>query len=295
MYSEKEHFNRMDYTNLGRLAPPLFYVLSHDTYEHAESCFGVTTLNDSPRIRVLRERHDDEIVRDAAQSMFALLGTGVHSVMSKYPHGIQEKRFYAELEGVCVAGIPDLVEPPVLYDYKVTSVWTEVFGIKDSWEKQMNVYRWILRQNDIVVNELSLLAIFRDWTASQVKKRDDYPPFPAKTYDIPMWTLLETQEYVRGRIALHVAAEDMTDDDLLPCTPEERWQRNSVYAVYQGSQRRAKKLCDSEAEARHWINGRHGYTIQRRPEEWKRCELYCDASDFCNHWLTFRENAELGS
>ena len=107
-----------------------------------------------------------------------------------------------------------------------------------------------------------------------------------------MWTLLEAQEYVTGRIDLHTAAEDMADDVLFECTPEERWEKEAVFAIHQGTAYKAKKLCSTREEADIWIAS-HGpksnYSINLRPTEWKRCEQYCDASDFCSQFREFQD------
>ena len=278
----------MEYTNNGQLARPLYYALTHSTYERAEDCYSVTALIDSPRIRILSNRHESEIVKDASSGIFAMLGTAFHVALEAYPHGISEKRFYADITpDVRIAGIPDLVDDGTLYDYKTTSVWTHVYdGVKPSWIKQMNAYRWLLRRNDIIVNELLLVAIFRDWSASSAAQKPELPQYPSLTYTVPMWSLDETYEYLTERADSHHSAEQLKDELLPECTPEERWQKDSVYAVYQGKQKRASRLLSTESEANGWIAAQSdtGYRIELRPEVWNRCEKYCDAKEFCNQY-----------
>jgi len=283
----------MLYTNNGGLPKPLHDVLVNNAYERAEGTISVTELIDSPRIRQLLQRHNHEIVKDVSSMVFALVGTGLHVAMSRYNKGVSEKRFYADYDGTAISGIPDLFEDEILYDYKTTSIWTDIFGVREEWKSQMNVYRWLLRKNDIVINKLSLIAIFRDWTLSQVSRRDDYPPYPAKVYDIPLWTLLETSIYVGDRVSLHNSAAQEPDDKLPECTPEERWQEDAVYAVYQDGQSKAKRVLPTIAEANNWIAlaPKAKYNIVTRPEEWKRCEEYCDASQYCNMYKEYRDGS----
>ena len=56
----------MKITNLTNLPDPVVKALSKDNYSRGESQISVTTLIDCPRVRLLREEHDDEISEDVS-------------------------------------------------------------------------------------------------------------------------------------------------------------------------------------------------------------------------------------
>ena len=289
----------MQFTNVAHLPRSLVWAISHgNEYIVEPDAISVTRLIDSPRIGVLQRQHEQELVADVSDSVYAMLGTAVHRLLAFYPEGMSEKRYYAQFGDVRICGTPDLVEGETLYDYKVVSTWVNSLGIRVDWERQLNVYRWLLAENGVQINELKLVAVFRDWTASQVENgRDGYPSHPAQVYAIPLWTLAEAQGYIDWRVGLHKLAQE----HLPECTPEERWQRDGVWAVYMNNKARAERRAASEAEARDWIveaGGpwdaplvdtpiKKGYSIVKRPDEWRRCERYCNVSRFCKQYQEF--------
>lgn len=297
----------MNFTNVAQLPKSLYWTLTHSDYELEPGAISVTRLIDSPRIRVLQQEFGKELVADASDSIYAMLGTAVHRLLAFYPDGVAEKRYCATYGGLKVCGTPDLIEDETLYDYKVTSTWVASLGLRDEWENQLNVYRWLARQNGIIVNSLKLVAIFRDWSQSQMEKtdREGYPDNPAQVYDIRMWSLSDTEKYVDARLKAHLQAEE----ELPLCTPEERWQRDGVWAVYYNARARAERLLHSELEARNWVveaggafdvpvvetPARKGYSIVRRPDQWRRCEHYCSVSRFCAQWHEFNNGPSTAS
>ncbi len=307
------------YTNNARLPRALYWALTHDDYEAEEGSVGVTTLIDAPRAKLLQQRHSHQIERDAADNTYLLLGKAVHALIEKSPHGISETRMCAEVPGCSLrlCGIPDNVDPPRLWDFKTSSVWIHSLGIRWEWEAQLNCYRWLLRQKEVLVDELGITVIFRDYSNTDATRRDNYPPHQAMVYTVPTWTLAETGAFIVERMAAYEAALE-TPDDLLPqCSPAERWQQDAAFAVYQGSKKRAERVLPSVDEAVKWIatsttdgaaqiygggvstydrledvHDERGYYVVRRPEVWKRCDGYCDAAPFCNQ---YREHCTGGT
>ena len=291
----------MKYTNLAALPKSLYYILTRNEYEAEPGSINVTTLIGSPRIRILKERHDDDVIVEASDNVHKMLGTAIHKLLSEYEGGVKEQRFCADMNGVKVCGTPDLVEDDVLYDYKTSSVWISVFGIRQEWAKQLNVYRWLLHKNGIAVNELKSVLIFKDWSKTSVKKEN--PMHGCSVYDIPMWTMDEAEAYVLGRIEAHQDAEK----ELPECNEEERWQSNGAFAVHLNNGKRAKRVLDTLDEAFAWIIEKgndpyrnrvmlqgqvvdfKGYAVIKRPDRWRRCEAYCEVAQFCDQWKSFHE------
>ena len=65
-------------TNQYNLPEPVFNALTHSDYSRGSSNRSVTQLIDSPRVRILRKEHDDQIFEDASDMLWSVLGTSVH-------------------------------------------------------------------------------------------------------------------------------------------------------------------------------------------------------------------------
>ena len=135
----------MKITNKFGLPDPVFRALSHDGYMAGtkKADISVTTLIGPPKINQLKKRHDDEIVVDASDMIWAMLGQSVHKVveLAAEEKDLTEKRLYKEINGWTLTGQTDLyeVEEGVISDYKVTSVFSFLLGGKIEWEAQLNL------------------------------------------------------------------------------------------------------------------------------------------------------------
>jgi hypothetical protein len=132
------------------------------------------------------------------------------------------------LPGVRLSGTADLYESSkcAVVDYKVTSVWTIIYGSRmEEWESQLNGYAWLYRRAGFPVKALQIVALLRDWSAGKVKEGDNYPKCMVVVVDIPLWDEARQAEYITTRVKLHEASKATQDDDLPPCTPKETWNR----------------------------------------------------------------------
>jgi hypothetical protein len=183
-------------------------------------------------------------------------------------------------------------ELKVIQDYKVTSVWSVIYGKKE-WEEQLNIYCWLLRKKGYEVEALRIIAILKDWTASKLKDSDNYPRIPIAVVNIPLWTLEEQDKYVNERIRVHKEAEKLPDDKIPICSKEERWAKDDSYAIYKvGSLGKALRVFNNEAEAREFKdlmvdqNETLKLTIKLRRGESRRCTGYCSVAHLCNYGKT---------
>ena len=185
----------------------------------------------------LQREHKDKIQEDATRRIMALLGTTWHSLMEENaPQGwIVEKRFYASTQrGLVASGAIDALEPVGMKfnirDYKVLTSWKakKLANLQsdddEQFIRQLNIYAWLISKNGMTPNKLYVDALIRDWMDG--KSRDaDYPDYPVMSYEIPMWPLEETEEYIERQLDGHFGEE------LPRCTDEEQWLRNSKYLV----------------------------------------------------------------
>ena len=71
-------------TNVHHLPDPIFKALTHSDYSKGHSNRSVTELIDSPRVRILRRQHKDEITEDASEMLWSVLGTSVHKMFEEH-------------------------------------------------------------------------------------------------------------------------------------------------------------------------------------------------------------------
>jgi hypothetical protein len=147
---------------------------------------------------------------------------------------------------VKISGAIDLLDDDgAVTDYKVTSVFTIQRGLKPDWEQQLNIYAWLLRQNDITATSLTIIGLCRDWMKSRAETKADYPQSPIVPIKVPLWRPERQDDFVAGRVRVH------TMENTIPCTPEERWARGG-YTVLGGGLK--PRSFDTMNEAANYIN-----------------------------------------
>lgn len=268
-------------------APDAFVkAIEGDPYSKGDADFSATELLKPPQIVRLYNEHEDTVTSDVRDEWWKLLGKGVHNVLEDYGEGLREQRFFAECEGVKISGAMDLLsDEGAVTDYKVTSVFTVQRGLKTDWEQQLNIYAWLLRQNDITVTSLEIVALCRDWIFSRAEAKRDYPQSPIVPMKVPLWRPERQDDFVAGRVRAH------TMENTLPCTPEERWARGGHTVLGGGLKPRS---FDTMSEAANYISTKEkpgrSFTITEGGAKFVRCENWCPVSEHCPQWRG-RENA----
>ena len=280
----------MRYTNNHDLPGPVVAALTRGDSQSVEG-LRITTLIDSPRISQLKKAHRDELVEDVADLAYRALGSAVHLMFeqaSSSNSGISEERLNAEVEGTLISGAIDYQYEDggavAITDYKTTSVFAVMMGDKPEWERQLNCYAMLIRKSkNLPVKRLSIVAILRDWRASEAERRGDYPSTPIVSIPIALWPDEEQDRYVSERVRLHNLAEtEMELGSLRPCTDEERWARPAKWAVHKGNNKRAMRLFDSEEEANLFKKNGEDRRVIKRAASYLRCEKYCPVAAWCD-------------
>ena len=280
----------MRYTNNHDLPSPVVAALTRGDSQSVEG-LRITTLIDSPRISQLKKAHRDELVEDVADLAYRALGSAVHLMFeqaSSSNSGISEERLNAEVEGTLISGAIDYQYEDggavAITDYKTTSVFAVMMGDKPEWERQLNCYAMLIRKSkNLPVKRLSIVAILRDWRASESERRGDYPSTPIVSIPIALWPDEEQDRYVSERVRLHNLAEtEMELGSLRPCTDEERWARPAKWAVHKGNNKRAMRLFDSEEEANLFKKNGEDRRVIKRAASYLRCEKYCPVAAWCD-------------
>jgi len=296
----------MKITNNFGMPQPFVDFAINDKYSKGKADISVTTLIDSPKIRLMKEKHDHEIEVDAVDMVWALFGTAVHSVLENSKQSddsITEERLYSTISGWVLSGAVDRQEIKdnniTIVDYKVTSVWSVIYG-KPEWENQLNCYAYLVNDknafNENKVTNIKICAILRDWNRRDAERKEDYPKAPIVFVDIPLWDHEKASKYIIERMALHQEAQILSDvhGDVGLCSDNDMWKKNDTWAVKKKGQKRALRVLDSEEEAikyMEWHNETDkAYTkktdleIEFRGGEYTRCGNYCSVADFCNQY-----------
>lgn len=272
--------------------------LRHDDYDynHDPRTISATSLLQPVRVRLLTQRHGGELEQDIIDRISSRLGSAIHDSLERIDSkNVDKERRVSRKVDVngtewTVTGKYDVLVTEdngkkTIRDIKTTSTWAYVYGGKDDdYRKQMSIYRWLLdEEND--VNEIGYIDFFfTDWQKSKTRQNDNYPEFRIKpSYPIRLIEPAVTEEKIKKKLAVLQYYDDVEDDNLPYCTPDELWQTEDKWAVYKGTNARATKLCTSEAEAQAYIKDKKikGAKIVHRLGEVRRCG-YCSARPFCN-------------
>jgi len=291
----------MKITNNWNVPETLMTLATTEYYSKGASQYSVTELMSPPRIRRLREQYDEKVVQDVADNLWQLLGSALHVVMERgVTDGyIQEERLFINVDEIAISGQIDLQkETPegiVIIDYKFTSAWA-VMQDKVEWEQQLNVYKWLVEKvKKRKVVGLQICAFIRDF--SRHEKKEGYPKAPIHMVDIPMWDAVKTETYVRDRLEQHRNAKMFQDfgEELPLCSDEDRWMRETVYAVKREGRKTAIKLFKSIEEATELAEKEKGYVETRKGEPVRCTGNYCGVAQWCDQYQSEVGTNEQGS
>jgi hypothetical protein len=284
----------MNITNNHNLPQSFVNFARNDKYSKGQSDISVTTLIDSPRVRLLREAKSSEMTSDAADMIWPLFGTAVHHILESASEDegvILEERLYATVNDWILSGAVDHQKIEgnsiSITDYKVTSVWSVIHG-KIEWEQQLNCYAFLAQKSKgMKVKSLQICAILRDWNRREAERRDDYPQAPVILVDIPMWPDTKRIEYIKERVEMHQDAQMNFDlaEMFPPCSDEERWKRGEAWAVKKKGNKRAQRVFDNQASAEEFMKDKENLEIEHREGEYVRCNGdYCGVANFCSQF-----------
>lgn len=270
----------MKISNIANLPQPIVDAVSNDPYDDGGADISVTRLIAPPRQVALQKKHDGEIIEDASDRIWSLMGQLGHLVLQRAGGNIVvEKRFFASIGGWTISGQADVINGHTILDYKFTTVWSVKDGLKPEWEQQINLLAMLAGLNGVMITEGKIVTIFRDWSLLESKRNSDYPRQQVAVLDVPIWSAERIATFAIERIEAHQAAQN---GHLPDCTALERWERPTKYAVMKKGNVRAVKLHDVDAEAAHHaLSLGPMYSVVERPGESVRCLNYCNVSTFC--------------
>lgn len=298
-------------TNKLGLPAPIVTAVRRDDYDPGASDITVTQLINPPKVVELSRRHDEEIEEDVSDRIWALMGKVAHSILEKGTGEVDdeavmvEERLFTEELGWKVSGQFDrMVLLPEgdgwrLLDFKLSSVREAVHGLKAERVQQLNLLAELARRNGYHIIGLQVVMIFRDWLKPKAVREDgDYPKQQVETFDVELWEPEVAGKFLKDRVRIHRHAQGLTDDEIPICTPAERWQKPTTWAVRKQGRKTAVRVFDTHSEAEKYIQDRideklrSQHWVKERPGEPTRCLHYCPVARWCQFGRWFHEEEE---
>ncbi len=265
--------------------------------------FSVTDLSQAPKQLWLKRKFRKDIIIDLVRdNYFSLLGSVVHHILEHHapPHCIVEERQHViiTIGGIRVLfhGQPDLYDPTIrhLDDYKFTSA-TAILYEKPEYEFQLNANKWLFESRGLRVDTIRNVYLFRYLDPRLQQANPEYPKDNIYLKDFKPWTRAKTEETIKGLIA-NLLKYRNTDWSKLPdCTDEERWIRDSSYAILkrkvgtkkepiQDWGKNAWAKCDTKEEAVQLLSTNppnEETKIVERKGSPRKCMDYCPVVRWC--------------
>ncbi len=254
--------------------------------------YSATTLNKGVKEILLQERHWNELTVDAADNVWAIFGTAVHKIFESQRTSnscFTEEKFNIPVSNSHVTGQIDLydMEKGIITDWKTASVYKVMKGDFSDWHRQGMVYAWLLKQSGLDVHKCSFIALLKDHSKTKAKTDSSYPQSPVYVYEFEVTPeeLELTGERITAKIKEIEVAIWQEDDDIPPCTPEERWADGDKWAVMKNGRKSAIRVFDTEEDAENCAGelGNSHY-VEHRPAVSRKCGDYCLCKDFCNFY-----------
>lgn len=275
---------------------PAAFVNAVNVRRHNEPhCFSATTLNKGAKEIILTDRHFDEIEIDAADQVWAVLGTAVHSIMeAQKDENFHEEKFKVAVGDSFVTGQVDSydMEHATIFDWKTASVWKIQFADFSDWRAQGMTYAWLLKKSGLDVKKCVFVAMLKDHSKTKAKTDASYPQLPVYRYefDVTKEALAETEKRIIAKVAEIENAYKLGDDDIEPCSADERWADNEKWAVMKNGRKTAIKLFDNSADA-DAMAGEMGnaYYVEHRPAISRKCGDYCACKEWCSFYKAMHE------
>ena len=281
-------------TNEHNVPEALYNTIKKNIYKPTNEYTRVTELISPPLIKALTIKHWDEITVDASEFLWSVLGQAVHFILEGgTPESAlgEERLEWEHPKFGMLTGKSDVYHDGEIQDWKVTSVFSFQLGLKKEWEAQLNVYKFLWEQNHFPVDRLTINAILRDQMRSKAKFDLTYPQIPFLSMSITTWKEEELYDYIMERFTIHSLTP-------IECTPYEKWEKPTTYAVKKKGNKKATRVLKTEQEAKTYIDNIKDEKIQAlmeievRKGECTKCEGYCTPRKFCPYNIYNKKGEE---
>lgn len=140
-----------------------------------------------------------------------------------------------------------------------------------------------------------IVMLLKDHSKTKAKTDSSYPMLPVytKEFNFCEADFKEIEEFIYKKFEELKKCEQLSDDEIPPCTAEERWHKGDVWAVMKEGRKTALKLCDSEKEAQEYIENNaldSKHYINFREGKDSKCDEYCSVAEHCPFYKKKYEN-----
>lgn len=278
-------------TNVNNLPQPLVDAVTKE-YEYKDKQYSVTSLLKGTCQILLERRHDKEIVQDVSDMVWLLFGNAVHKVLEEAKEtDDQLKENYIVIDvgdGYKLSGIFDLYDAKEkeVTDYKTASVWKVQYNDWDDYHKQTLMYGYMLRAIGFECEKGKIVAFLKDHSKTKASVDSDYPQLPVyvKKFEFTEKDNEDIKQFIINKFEEIKNCEKLSDEELPPCSPKERWHKDDTYAVMKEGRKTAIKVCQSEEEAQQYIANNEldsKHYIEFREGKDGRCDEYCNVKQWC--------------
>jgi len=286
----------LNYTNKYNLPEAVFNALKRDNYNKGNAHYSVTEILNPPQLVQLKRRYLETLEEDVMDNVWSLLGKAAHHILEQHApeDSLSEERLSITVCDRVLSGQTDNYHNKIITDYKITSAWTLVYGSRlKEWEEQLNIYAYIFRKHGYEVEQLQIVTILRDWDKNKAASDRVYPQTPIVVVPLNLWDERKQYEFVTKFVGRQVGAEDVLDDELPSCLPEDMWEQPTKYAVMKEGRKTAVRVFESkEAAAEHTAHmsdeAGNSIYIQERRGCRTRCERYCPVSKYCHQYKQYK-------
>jgi len=266
--------------------------LKFDEYDRDSNTITATEINRPLRSNILEKRYWDKLEIDIDELIASRYGTAIHDSFEKIKlkDCLQEQRLRTIVNNKVITGKFDILqkekdETYTLVDIKSTSCWTWIYGSKkDDYVDQLSIYRFLGEKSGFKINaKAKILYVFTDWKKADSLTNKDYPQKRLLESEITLKEVDDVENEIKHYISLLNAYEKTADNDLPYCTADELWKTDDTFAVIKDGLKKAKRVLNSEQDAKEYINGDTTLKIEKRLGKVKRC-AYCNVKSVCNQY-----------
>lgn len=275
------------------LPQPFVEALQLDKHNQ-KGCLSSTTLNKGTKEIILMDRHWEDMEMEVADNIWNVWGSAVHLIFEKYTQGVKgfesEKNYSYPMGEHTITGTVDCYDgnTNTLYDWKTCSAWKIKMGDFKDWKQQGSVYAWLMDKNGVKVDKVRFVALIKDFSNTEAKRNpQEYPQSPVYVmeFDVTPELLSETEKRIAAKELDIRLAKALEDDEISPCSSEERWASAPKFAVKKEGVQKAVKLFDDEEGANALAQEKgKGYFVEKRPEINRKCDDYCPCAQFCSFY-----------
>jgi len=250
----------------------------------------VTELLKAPLpVSLFRENFkNNALIIDASDKLQTLFGTAVHSILEgedtdevKYEYKVVAVFDVANIGHVSVLGTIDEYWPDknMIIDNKTALVSSINHPIDSDYEKQVNIYAYLLGLWDKQIPILKIRYLLKDWTKAAASRQPyDYPQSMIIERECPVMGKNDVEDLIKSRLIDHFLSPDRA------CTDQERnFFNEKPYSVMGANKSRAVRNFATAYEAQEFImESGKPYTVVFKGDD-MNCRVYCDSRSVCQY------------